>query len=333
MYYLMNDNTAHSFILEKPFKRQQLYEGQMADALVYLVEFIIGFILLVKGSDVFIDGAAGLAKKIGVSEHMIGLTLVAFATSLPELAVSSIASFNRQEGIAIGNVVGSNIANICLVLGVAAIIMQLKTTKETRRDAIFMTAVAFLLFAIISIDKRIDRFDALIFLIIYAFFIYYLYKTRKGSEVVGVKEGGYIKEIIFVVLGSVSVVVGADFLVRSGVGIAELLGISPLVIGLTMIAFGTSLPELASSIAAAIKKKHGIAIGNVIGSNIINILLVLGVSGAINPIGAEKKLYITLPFLLFVSLITILFVGEKMGKKHGIFLLSLYGLFIALLYL
>ncbi|OYT59082.1 hypothetical protein B6U81_06680 [Thermoplasmatales archaeon ex4484_30] len=305
----------------------------MADALMYLAEFIIGFALLVKGSDIFIDGAAGLAKKLGVSEHMIGLTLVAFATSLPELAVSSIASFNKQEGIAIGNVVGSNIANICLVLGVAAIIMQLKTTNETRKDAIFMTAVAFLLFGFIAIDKRIDRYDALIFLIIYAFFIYYLYKTRKGSNDRVEKKEGWLKDAIFVILGSAGVVLGAHFLVKSGVGIAELLGISPLVIGLTMIAFGTSLPELASTIAAALKKKHGIAVGNVIGSNIINILLVLGVSGVINPIGAEEKLYITLPFLLFVSLLTMLFVRVKMGKKHGIFLLLLYGGFVALLFL
>ncbi|KAA0003153.1 MAG: calcium/sodium antiporter [Thermoplasmata archaeon] len=306
----------------------------MADAFLYLIEFILGFVLLVKGSDVFIDGAAGLAKKIGVSEHMIGLTLVAFATSLPELAVSSIASFNKQEGIAIGNVIGSNIANICLVLGIAAIIMQLKTTKETTRDAIFMTGVTFLLFGFIAIDKKIDRYDAIIFLIIYAFFVYYLYKTRTGSNEMGIEDkGGLIKDGLFVIFGSVGVVLGAHFLVKSGVGVAEILGISPLVIGLTMIAFGTSLPELASSITAAIKKKHGIAIGNVIGSNIINILLVLGVSGSINPIGAEEKLYITAPFLLFVSLIMILFVKKKIGRKHGIFLLSLYACFIALLFL
>lgn len=144
----------------------------MTDALIYIIELAAGILFLVKGSDIFIDGAAGVAKKLGVSEHVIGLTLVAFATSLPELAVSSIASFNNAEGIAIGNVIGSNVANICLVLGVAAIIMQLKTTKETRRDAIFMTAVAFLLFAIIAFDGVVDRYDAAIFLIIYALFIF-----------------------------------------------------------------------------------------------------------------------------------------------------------------
>lgn len=305
----------------------------MADAFVYAIEFIIGFILLIKGSDIFIDSAAEIAKKIGVSEHMIGLTLVAFATSLPELAVSSIASFNKESGIALGNVIGSNIANICLVLGIAAIIMQLKTTKETGRNAIFMTLVALLLFAIIVFDGKIDRYDAIIFLLIYGGFIYYLYKTRKVNKEIKVEQGGYVKDSAFVVFGSIGVVLGAHFLVKSSVGIAELLEISPLIIGLTIIAFGTSLPELASTITAALKKKHGIAIGNVIGSNIINILLVLGVAGAITPIGAEEKVYVTMPFLLFVSLLTIILVRSKIGKKGGILLLILYACFIALLIL
>ncbi len=305
----------------------------MADAFVYAIEFIIGFILLIKGSDIFIDGAAEIAKKIGVSEHMIGLTLVAFATSLPELAVSSIASFNKQSGIALGNVIGSNIANICLVLGIAAIIMQLKTTKETGRNAIFMTLVALLLFAVIVFDGKIDRYDAIIFLLIYGGFIYYLYKTRKVNKETKVEQEGYVKDSAFVVFGSIGVVLGAHFLVGSSVGIAELLEISPLIVGLTIIAFGTSLPELASTITAALKKKHGIAIGNVIGSNIINILLVLGVAGAITPIGAEEKVYVTMPFLLFVSLLTIILVRSKIGKKGGILLLILYACFIALLIL
>lgn len=305
----------------------------MADAFVYAIEFIIGFILLIKGSDIFIDGAAEIAKKIGASEHMIGLTLVAFATSLPELAVSSIASFNKESGIALGNVIGSNIANICLVLGIAAIIMQLKTTKEMGRDAIFMTLVALLLFALMAFDEKIDRYDAIIFLLIYGGFIYYLYKTRKVNKEIKVEQGGYVKDSAFVIFGSIGVVLGAHFLVESSIGIAELLEISPLIIGLTIIAFGTSLPELASTITAALKKKHGIAIGNVIGSNIINILLVLGVAGVITPIGAEEKVYVTMPFLLFVSLLTIIFVRSKIGKKGGILLLILYACFIALLIL
>ena len=309
-----------------------MYDTLMTDALLYSVEFIIGFVLLIKGSDIFIDGAAALAKKIGASEHMIGLTLVAFATSLPELAVSSIASFNKEGGIAIGNVLGSNIANICLVLGVAALIMQLRTSKETGRDALFMTGVTFLLFGFIILDKKIERYEGLIFLALYAVFIYYLYKTHKGRTDFREKnDEGYVKETVFIILGSVGVVLGAHFLVESGVGIAELLHVSPLIIGLTMIAVGTSLPELASSVAAALKKKHGIAVGNIIGSNIINILLVLGVAGGINPIGTKENLFVTLPFLLAVSLLMLFFVRRKITGKHGVFLLILYGCFIALL--
>ncbi|MCD6147373.1 MAG: calcium/sodium antiporter [Thermoplasmata archaeon] len=305
----------------------------MTDALIYIIELAAGILFLVKGSDIFIDGAAGVAKKLGVSEHMIGLTLVAFATSLPELAVSSIASFNNAEGIAIGNVIGSNVANICLVLGIAALIMNLKTTKETRRDAIFMTAVAFLLFAVIAFDGVVNRYDAAIFLIIYALFIFYLYRTHKENVEIEVEKGSYVKDIVLVILGAAGVMLGAHFLVESGVGIAELLGISDLVIGLTMVALGTSLPELASSVAAALKKKHGIAVGNVVGSNIINILLVLGVAGLINPIRAGDVMHFTMPFLLLVSVIAAIFASRKIGKKEGMFLLALYALFVIILFL
>ncbi|HDH81638.1 MAG TPA: calcium/sodium antiporter [Thermoplasmatales archaeon] len=305
----------------------------MTDALIYIIELAAGILFLVKGSDIFIDGAVGVAKKLGVSEHMIGLTLVAFATSLPELAVSSIASFNNAEGIAIGNVIGSNVANICLVLGIAALIMNLKTTKETRRDAIFMTAVAFLLFAVIAFDGVVNRYDAAIFLIIYALFIFYLYRTHKENVEIEVEKGSYVKDIVLVILGAAGVMLGAHFLVESGVGIAELLGISDLVIGLTMVALGTSLPELASSVAAALKKKHGIAVGNVVGSNIINILLVLGVAGLINPIRAGDVMHFTMPFLLLVSVIAAIFASRKIGKKEGMFLLALYALFVIILFL
>jgi cation:H+ antiporter len=305
----------------------------MTDALIYIIELAAGILFLVKGSDIFIDGAAGVAKKLGVSEHMIGLTLVAFATSLPELAVSSIASFNNAEGIAIGNVIGSNVANICLVLGIAALIMNLKTTKETRRDAIFMAAVTFMLFGVIAFDGVVNRYDAAIFLIIYALFVFYLYRTHKENVEIEVEKGSYVKDIVLVILGAAGVMLGAHFLVESGVGIAELLGISDLVIGLTMVALGTSLPELASSVAAALKKKHGIAIGNVVGSNIINILLVLGVAGLINPIRAGDVMHFTMPFLLLVSVIAAIFASRKIGKKEGMFLLILYALFVIILFL
>ena len=314
----------------------------MADALLYTVELVIGILLLVKGSDIFIDGAAGLAKRMGISEHVIGLTLVAFATSLPELAVSSIASFNGAEGIAIGNVIGSNVANICLVLGIAAIIMQLKTTGETRRDSIFMVAVTLMLFAFIAIDGGVGRIGGLIFLGVYVVFIFQIYRTHSNNAGVNADEilaeaggtgAGYWKESLMISFGAAAVVIGAHFLVESGVGIAGLIGISDLVIGLTMVALGTSLPELASSVAAALKGKHGIAIGNVVGSNIINILLVLGVAGMINPIRAGEEVYVMMSFLLFVSVAAAIFASRKVGRREGVFLLALYALFVIILFL
>lgn len=306
----------------------------MHSALLYTIEFIIGFIFLIKGSDIFINGAADIAKKKGVSEHTIGLTLVALATSIPELAVSAIASWDNEGNIAFGNVVGSNITNICLVLGTAAIIMSLKTTKETIKDAVIMTIVALLLFFLIIFDKKISLFDAIIFLFAYSLFVCYLIKKQKIDKDIDLNiDGGYLKEITFVIFGSIGVVLGAHLLVKSGVGIAELLGISSLIIGLTIVSIGTSLPELASTVAAALKKKHGIAIGNVIGSNIINILLVLGVAGAINPISADEKVNITMLFLLCVSFITIFFCRTKLGKTQGIIFLLLYASFLTLLFI
>lgn len=309
----------------------------MQDGLSYLkfsIGFIIGLIFLIKGSDKFIDGAAEIAKKKRVSEHTIGLTLVALATSIPELAVSVLASWNKEGDLALGNVVGSNISNICLVLGVASIIMVLKTSKETFRDAIIMTMVVALLYLLIFFDKKINRYDGIIFLIVYVFFIIHLIKSHKRVEGLKINaEGGYLKDIIFVIVGSAGVLLGAHLLVESSKGIAELLEIKKIIIGLTIVAIGTSLPELSSTISAALKKKHGIAIGNVIGSNIINILLVLGVAGAINPIGAEEKINVTMPFLLLVSILMIAFCKMKLGLKHGILLLVLYGVFLALLFI
>lgn len=306
----------------------------MHDALWYLLGFIIGFILLIKGSDIFIDGAAEIAKKKGVSEHLIGLTLVALATSIPELAVSGLASWNNEGNLALGNVVGSNISNICLVLGVAAIIMSLKTTKETVRDAIIMALVVVLLYFLIFFDEKVDKHDGIIFLIAYGFFIFYLIKKQKKDEKLNIKaEGGYLKDILFIIGGSIGVLLGAHILVESSIGIAELLGISSLIIGLTIVSIGTSLPELASTVAAALKKKHGIAVGNVIGSNIINVLLVLGVAGAINPISVEEKIDVTMPFLLFVSFLTIVFCRTKLGKMQGVMLLGLYVCFLVLLFI
>ena len=303
----------------------------MANPLIYTLEFTVGLVILVKGCDIFIDGASGIATKMGISEHMIGLTIVALATSLPELAVSSIASYNQEAGIAIGNIIGSNISNICLVLGIAAIIMILKTDKQTIEDTFFMLAVTILFIGLILLDHTLNRYDALLFLLLYSYFIYRLYKSHKKKAAhLTIKKEGVLKESLCIILGASGLILGAHFLVESGVGIAQLLGVPSAIIGLTMIALGTSLPELSSTITAALKKRYGIAVGNVIGSNIINILLVLGISGLINPLSIGKKIFISAPLLIGVSVLTLFFVREKIGRKQGYILIFLYVIFIAL---
>ncbi len=308
-----------------------MYHLNMANPIIYILEFIVGLVILVKGCAIFIDGASNIATKLGISEHIIGLTIVALATSLPELAVSSIASYNQEAGIAIGTIIGSNISNICLILGIAAIIMILKTDKQTIEDTFFMIGVTILFIGLIAIDHTLNRYDALLFLLLYIYFIYRLYKAHKKKiDHLTIKKEGVFKESLFILLGASALILGAHFLVESGVGIAQLLGVPPAIIGLTMIALGTSLPELSSTITATLKKRYGIAVGNVIGSNIINILLVLGISGLINPLSIGKKIFISAPFLIGVSVLTLFFVRGKIGRKQGYILIFLYVIFIAL---
>ena len=151
----------------------------MANPIIFALEFIVGLVILVKGCDIFIDGASGIATKLGISEHIIGLTIVALATSLPELAVSSIASINQEAGIAIGTIIGSNISNICLILGIAALIMTLKTEKQTIEDTFFMIVVTILFIVLVAVDQTLNRYDAVLFLLLYIYFIYRLYRTHK----------------------------------------------------------------------------------------------------------------------------------------------------------
>lgn len=305
--------------------------------LVAIAALILGLVFLIKGSDVFVDGAAGAAMKSGVSEHIIGITLVAFATSLPELATAVVASIGDAGELAFGNVVGSNIANICLVLGFSALLIKITPSKESMRDVIFMNLVVFLLI-IVLYDRKIDKIDSLIFFIAFGGYFYKLYSTmRVGSTH---KRGPIYKEIAMVITGLSGVIFGAWLLVEGAIWISDWMGITSAIIGLTVVAVGTSLPELATSITAATKGKMQISIGNVLGSNIINILLVLGVAALFNDISltrlednGDMLLYTTFPILVFASLITFIYTKRKITRIQGIFLLGLYAVFIYLLYI
>lgn len=308
----------------------------MADAVL----FVVGFYLIARGSSFFIDGATRIAEHFGVSEHVIGITLVAFATSLPELAVSAYASATGEGGIAAGNVLGSNVANILLVMGVAAIIMPLVATKEAVRDSIVMTAVMLLLLVVLLIDGTLDIFDGLLFLFLYVAYIVYVYRHPSNRTISTGEERVYEltmkKSSLYVIVGASGVLLGAQLLVDSAVRIAVFFNVPSYIIGVTIIAIGTSLPEMAGSVTAALKGKYGIAVGNVIGSNIANVLLILGVASCINPIrfgdmaGGGKAMVFDIPFIIVISIYTVVMIKRGITKRDGFVLLGLYATFLAL---
>ena len=310
----------------------------MFEVIIAITVLVIGLIFLIKGSVVFVEGAANAALIVGVSEHIIGITLVAFATSLPELATASVASIQNEGILAFGNVIGSNIANICLVLGFSALLIKIQPSKESMRDVIFMNLVVALLVLVI-IDKKIDRIDSLIFFVAFGGYFIYLYRTIKVGSTK--KEGSVAKELVLIIIGLIGVVIGAYLLVDGAVRISIFLGLSTAVIGLTIVAVGTSLPELATSVAAAAKGKIDISLGNVLGSNIINILLVLGVAALFNDIDLtvlpphqlDTLFMTTFPILIFASVLTFVYAKRKITRVQGLFLLGIYVVFIYLIYL
>ncbi len=257
-----------------------------------LALLVIGFMLLVKGADVFVDGASGLAKLLGVPPLVVGLTVVAMGTSAPEAAVSISSGLKDVTGIAVGNVLGSNLMNVLVILGLTAVIVEIPIQASTFRIEIPFTIGITVLLLILGIpDGLISRFDAAILLI---FFIAYLAYT----VVLGLREGGeeeaderhpLWKLIVFLVVGSACIVIGSNFVVDGATGIARAFGVSERVIGLTIVALGTSLPELVTSVTAATRKEADIAIGNIVGSNIFNVLFVLGLAGVLNPIPFERE--------------------------------------------
>ncbi len=297
--------------------------------IVFIVVFLIGLLALIKGSDVFIDGAANIARGLGVSQHLIGLTLVAFATSLPEFATSVVAVMQAEGGLSIGNIIGSNVANICLVLGTAAFIIKIEPSPESTRDAVFMNIFTFIFILLVVIDNNLNQLDGLVLLTIFAGYVFYLYTTTKLA--VDTEKTKIWKNLAMVGVGLVALVVGAYFLVWSAVGMADELNVLTTLIGLTIVAFGTSLPELVTSIQAAIKKKAEISLGNIIGSNIFNVVFVLGFVGIMShkPLYMPRSIMIeTFPLLVFVSLLALLYTRRHIGKLQACILLGLYVVFL-----
>lgn len=257
---------------------------------------LVGFLLLVKGADWFVEGAAGIAKKLGIPQLVIGLTIVAMGTSMPEAAVSITAALQGNAGITIGNIVGSNILNILIILGVTALITNVAIQKSTLYYEIpymLIITVVLMIFGITGVE--ITFAEGIIFWILFIVFLGYLFvMSKKGGsqEDAGVKDIPVWKCILFMVIGGVMVVKGSDFAVSGASEIARFFGMSERFIGLTIVAFGTSLPELVTSVTAAKKGNAGIAIGNIVGSNIFNILFVIGTTALICTVPFESKFII-----------------------------------------
>lgn len=307
---------------------------------MYYLLLIIGFIFLIKGADLLVDGASSLAKELEVSDLVIGLTVVSFGTSSPELFVNLLASIHGDVGIAIGNILGSNIANVFLILGVSSIIFPLTVGKGTVWKEIPLSLLAAVLLGIMANDSLIDksgysaltRTDGIVFLSFFIIFLYYSFTIAK--KLGGINEytpqGKYSlnKSVLLIIIGLAGLTLGGKWTVESAVHFAEIWGVSQSLIGLSIVAVGTSLPELATSAMAAYKKNVEIAVGNAVGSNIFNIFLVLGISSLIGQLPFDIKLNADIAVLVMANFLLFLFMftGKKssLDRKEGILFVVMY---------
>lgn len=302
---------------------------------------LIGFVLLIKGADVFVDGASSLAKKIGIPPVIVGLTIVSIGTSAPELAVSIISALKGSNNIAIGNVVGSNIFNTLMVLGVTTIVLPIVIHKEkVKTDFIVNTLVTILLF-IFTFDSifgkptnTISRINGFILVsLCITYMVILVVKAKKTNMPEPTEEDKNVNvfmKLLLIVIGVAGIVIGGQLVVDSASNIAVSLGMSEKLVGLTIVAMGTSLPELVTSVVAALKGENEIALGNVIGSNIFNILLIVGTSSLISPINVESGLISDFSFLIGVTVLLYALVffnksrEKKLSRIEGALFVALY---------
>ena len=307
---------------------------------------IIGFALLIKGADVFVEGASSIAKKFNVPSMIIGLTIVAMGTSAPEAAVSITSSLAGQNDMSVANVVGSNFFNILVVLGVSSIIAKLPVQKETiKKDTPFLILVSGLLL-IFGINLKLGRIEGIALLALFTYFLVNTIKSAKmatdstssetGETAIAIEtesssQISLPKTILLSLVGIVGIVVGGDMVVNSATSIATSFGMSANLVGLTIVAVGTSLPEFVTSIVAIKKGETEIAIGNVIGSNLFNILLVLGLAATINPIAMSMSAFIDIVFMVLITLLLYMFMKKdnSLVKKQGMILVVLYIAYMA----
>ena len=295
--------------------------------MAYLL-LIIGFVFLVKGADFFVDGASSVAGKLKVPSLIIGLTVVSMGTSLPEAAVSISASISGNNDISLGNVIGSNIFNLLVVVGASSMILPILSDRDIiKRDMPLNIAITAAL-CVMLFDGNLSRLDAVILLVLFAGYMFILIRSalKNRVEEPAQKILPWGKSILFILLGLVGIVGGGQLVVNSAKTIAAALGMSETLIGLTVVAIGTSLPELVTSIVAARKGDSGIAMGNVVGSNIFNILFILGLAGVIKPMTADSAFFIDTGILIGVSFMMLLFAitKKKTSRTEGAISILVY---------
>ena len=306
-----------------------------AGIIIQVVLLLAGFLFLIKGSDFFVDGASSIASILKVPTIIVGLTIVAFGTSAPEAAVSITSSLTGSNAMAVSNVIGSNLFNMLMVIGIAALLSDLKKKKKVLDvDLPFLVGITVLWAVFIVIGWDITNIEGIILLaILFGYIFYLIYSTRKSKDANEVEKPKFSlpKSIIFMLIGLAGIIIGGDLVVDSASAIAIAFGMSETLVGLTIVAIGTSLPELVTSITALKKGENQLVIGNVIGSNIFNILFVLGASSAISAIPLDSSMLTDVLFMLGVTILCFIFgkTQDKYDKKEGIILVVLFIAYMA----
>ena len=307
----------------------------MTDVLISVGLLVVGFVLLIKGADFFVEGSSSVAKMLKVPSIIIGLTIVAMGTSLPECAVSITASLTNNNALAVSNAVGSNIFNLMVVCGFCALFNPLEVDKGTlKQEFPFSIICAMLLLVLGYIGMVLGRPDGIVLLVLFAGFIIWMVRSALRARAEASDEEYEVlpvwKCIVFIIGGIIAIKFGGDFVVNGASTIAAKMGLSQNLIGLTIVACGTSLPELVTSVVAAKKNELDMALGNVIGSNIFNILFVLGIAAAMSPMGFIMENVIDIIILMVLSLVVwgFAWTKQKLDKKEGIAMLIMYAVYL-----
>lgn len=306
------------------------------ELILNILLLIVGFVLLIKGADIFVDGASNVAYNYKIPAVIVGLTIVAFGTSAPEAAISINAALSGSNAMSLGNVIGSNIFNILGVIGVSALLGTLTVDKVLiKRDFPFLVISTIALLGIAIVFGEISQICGIIFLIIIIAYVYYLVKKAREDEEAMAEEAEVKltvpKAALYIILGMAGIVIGSDLVVDSASFIAGVFGLSDAIIGLTIVALGTSLPELVTSITALKKGSNGIVVGNVLGSSIFNVLFILGISSAIIPMPIAPEMIFDIFLMTVITIVGAWFTYTKseVDKKEGLVLVLLYIAYMA----